>query len=113
MQKIDDVNVEKRIVWTEKMVALEKQGETSRLPAIDQRQELEPGCITFFGDGNGDPNARQVITLWPETGRVAYAQNGDSQWGVCKDADPKRGFFWPDSFHIVLNDGENVITVFH
>ena len=76
--------------WTQVTTAnLEIVRET--LP-LDQRPDLEPGCITWripYGH----------ITLYPESGRAASCRGGDSDWG---DYTGEPG---SDAFRIRLDDG--------
>jgi len=58
---------------------LETMRETVAAAAIDQAAELAPGCktwpITYEGGQRGQ------MTVWPDTGRGAICQGGESAYG--------------------------------
>lgn len=49
--------------------------DTLSLPA-DQRNEIEPGCVVY----QWTDRSAHTLTVW-DSGRGAYATNGDSVWG--------------------------------
>lgn len=67
--------------------------------AIDQRDELKPGCETWAITGGW-------MTVWPMEGRGAVMWGADSQWG---EWDPNvRTLHLDDSDHVVDEAGEHV-----
>jgi len=64
---------------------------------LDQRPDLEPGCITW-------PIPYGHITLYPESGRAACCRGGDSDWGDYT-GEPDS-----DGFRIRLDDGIELLS---
>jgi hypothetical protein len=72
------------------------------MAAVDQREELVPGCATWAITYEG--GQRGQMTIWPG-GRGAVAWGGDSQWG---EWDERTRTLHLDTGEVVDESGEIV-----